>query len=886
MEMRRASATLWFMSWQDKYKQRFRSDTECAKRLRAEWRKEEKAEADELKDSSLATKIGKLLTSGDKTGWWAKHPVVRRLFADLLDLDQDAIFGAPAAAGLFSFPEFPRLAALDANEEPCRLWRDGWLLDVALSELRRPLARHVWISAPPGAGKSLVVRYLQERHANEFLAVTVANLSAAAVHASTMLTLVVELEDVDDVDASSLDVLTRRGRATIVLAPFGFPRQDDDWTYGAGTSAAALGWATADAARSGDWRGRLIDWIDARLERAEWETKLVKEHVLRWLDQHDPRGELVGTPGDLLALCADFDAHGPGEEGLAERGARWLRDVGIGMLPADTPGTWRTHVAESAFAELAKGHANDTTHAFGTLDAKGWADLLPVPHRPIAEVDRPGSVLAVGFFREGGLLRGSAHGLLPYPSWVMQGIVNEELASKFRKPRASGWGAAAADQSRQPIVDRALDAVSGGKFTALLRDLAKLGAPKTLSEIGAVESALAALGRRLAREGQLLGSRDHAAVNELMRHQLEAVEIHNGSRRPYTRRDADEWLATAWAVSLHVPAPPGFSSGESGWELPGWTPELDVASLPQQGFPTSYVQPFGASLHVQRLAALSHLVVTRLPCSELSSEVPRLLLPAFFLAEADWKLRPEHLEQLDGSWEVAHLASEGAKLTPQRRQIAAERVWRLVAAGRGDGHSAAPVAVRIDQLKRGHALLLDFILENLGTEELRQTARVHGIHRWIAGTPRYPDATPRELVALLRARRQAAVRGWLDGAAARGSNWVEARELVPLLDAQDLELALELARAGDGHVAAEFMSFVWRTAPWRARDEADQAIANDLPSAEAWLRRAPREELPRIVALIESGPTRPAWVTRWARSRVLDSGAVAEQLFRLAKAQS
>jgi hypothetical protein len=61
-----------------------------------------------------------------------------------------------------------------------------------------------------------------------------------------------------------------------------------------------------------------------------------------------------------------------------------------------------------------------------------------------------------------------------------------------------------------------------------------------------------------------------------------------------------------------------------------------------------------------------------------------------------------------------------------------------------------------------------------------------------------------------------------------GARFREARELVPLLDQEDLDLALDLARAGDRQIAAEFTSFVWRTAPGRAREEARLALEAEI----------------------------------------------------------
>ena len=49
-----------------------------------------------------------------------------------------------------------------------------------------------------------------------------------------------------------------------------------------------------------DLRKRLLDWVRARFS-SDRETLFEPEALLAWLDEIDPEGLLVSTPGDLLA---------------------------------------------------------------------------------------------------------------------------------------------------------------------------------------------------------------------------------------------------------------------------------------------------------------------------------------------------------------------------------------------------------------------------------------------------------------------------------------------------------------------------------------------------------------------------------------------------------
>ena len=284
------------MPWQDIFRRKFEDKhLEAARQLHAAWRKEARGEAAKVKIPSLATRLGKLLKHGDTTGWWSRHRVPRRILAELLELDPDAIFGAPSVSrDAIGFPEFPLLPPLEPNEPLCGQGHDGWLLHFVDQALGQPSSKHAWLYAPPGSGKSLVVRYLQLRHSTEVVAVTAATLDSAAVHIHSQLPLVVEIVAATDVGA--LAPFTERVAPTIVLAPFHLPLPGTLWFGGMGRGQNRAGWSAEDASPRGDWRQQMLDWIDARIERAEYDAEAVAREV--------PAAGLPGEYGDMLLAAA------------------------------------------------------------------------------------------------------------------------------------------------------------------------------------------------------------------------------------------------------------------------------------------------------------------------------------------------------------------------------------------------------------------------------------------------------------------------------------------------------------------------------------------------------------------------------------------------------
>jgi hypothetical protein len=825
-----------------------------------------------LKPSAIANRIRELRRGANVT-WWQHHEWLLNAFAEALGVGADELLGRPnLPSGTLEFAEFPGLPPLRPDELPCRYLRAGDLLDQAISEKPHAARRPRWIVAPPGAGKSLVVRFLRSRYASDYCADTVRTLDQVGELATSGLRLVLEVEEPSAGDVEALRQFVSRPAPTVVLAAFNLPGAPPQSPLG---ERMACGWLVEEAKLPQTWRAELLEWIDARLERGTGESKLRKADIVQWLERHDPSSELIATPGDLLALCADFHLNGPDDASLARRAKRWLETAGVASIPEDAPRTWAKQVAVKVHESLIAGHLHDTSARLGALLTEGWAKHVPAELALGSMEGRPGAKVEVAYLQAAGLLRATGNGWTPFPRWVFTGVLQAAAEKGLREGPLESWGRLAADESRQQVVDDALDALPAADLAVVVRDVIAAGKPKTLAGIGALEATFSAVGRRLG-SSPAMSDVELRGVQRLTMLQLDQLQPDLASKKfhhPFTRRDLDGWLADAWTVSLRAPKPSRFQRPNLAWELPGWARELRLADLPQQNFPSSTVGPNKASASVQRLARLSMEVVARLRDHDVPAEIPRLLVPALLLSNPrTWRLTPSHLDLLHDSWDEEFLAAELSIRDEPLRAYLALKVWRLVAehVAEKERTEQVPVSVRLATLQNRHSPLVDLVLANLPVSEIERTVRDHGV-----GTKHGTDG----LLLLPKQLKRGVLEAWLALPGDPNFKYVEALELVPLLGIDDGDLALDLVRHAGATVAAPFVRFVWSTAPARALAEAQGAIEGDLPVAEAWFEAAPRDQLPRMLEVVDNGRKPPAWLGRWAYRHVLDGGDAAETLY-------
>ena len=903
------------MTWHERLKAKAGSNRKAATRLFPGWKKKARKEVEREKTTelALANKIGSLNSKGDVTGWWRDRPVLRQLLADLLELEADEVFGAPTRTLVSTFREFPALPPLERDEVPCRTSRAGSVFDLACAAVSDSERRRHWIVVPPGGGKSLAIELLRARFPGEVAAQTVVRLGDAVALARNDAgrPVVVEVEESAPAhDLASLSALEMHRGSVVVLAPFKHPDERiTEWrtSMPEATPSGWNGtWATSHASPDADWIVRMLAWVEARLSSSPRDTKFDKDELLAWLDQHAAVLRAIQSPGDLLALCADFDSYGS-DGAPPDRAERWLRSVGVRALPDETPRSWASYGAADCVTAIVVAHALDRATVLQERSFTAWSDL--VPSAAPASESVPGPEHVVGLLRAGGLLRADERGVMLSPKWVAESLAQRRLAQHVNDRDVQVWGAIAGDVSRQFLVDDALDALAPSDLRAageaLLAHLAEgdLG----FAEVAGLEAVVAALGRRLASAEREQRDADLArrALELQLDHLVSGANI--GERRvPTTRRNHDEWFLSGWAISLATSGADVDVPKDLRWELPGWSADLQLSEAQKLNhFPWSTTSPWGASSAVRALMDLTPIAVARLTPSEVPKDVPRLLLPALILADG-WELTHEHLEQLAGTWEETVLADAVHRLDDGRRRSLAEVLWSFAsdAVGGGMANSAgivmssgmsivagstgtaagrvtnpAPVAERIVHLQSHHAPLLRFVLANLPVAIVEETARIAGTHRRLRSGNQYTPSDPHALRHLSFEQRAAAVRGRLSTEV----RFDEVRELVDVLDGDDLDVLLDVVRAADRNVAAEFAGRVWRVLPDRAEAEARRTSCEGLAAAEAWFRTAPRARTGVLIEMVEGAATRPPWVRDWALAKLLDAGVQAESLYRFTR---
>ena len=844
---------------QEAIRERFKSNAKAAVQLRAQWMKQDSKTAKGITPESLATKIGELLRG--KTDWWARRPALTQQFADMLDLDVLDLLGRPVVPpGSLHFPEFPALAPLRPDEAPPRIHRDGWLLD----RVRATTAAGIHtIVAGPGMGKSFVVRWLQVHATDDHVAVTTPTLVGALPLAHDPRCLVIEIDERDPTsDAAAMTLLEQRGAPTIVLAPFG---------------------ASDDTAPVFDARARnnLLTWIAQRLDLGERDTRLDLDEVRTWLQTHDPDRQHIATPADLLAFCADVDASGLDDAATWQlRARRWLRTIAPSLLLPDPP-AWSNQLEPLADA-LCRAMLTRREHPWGALPVAASPTLIPDDLRG-PDSSRWGRAVIVQGLRAAGLLRGADGGLALSPTWVRHGLAAATLDTMLAQGDAKSWGLFAADESRQHLVDAALDRRSHTDFCSTVRAVARDHDHRSLGIAAAREAIFTAAARRLLRQDFTVPAADLPAWHRLVDHQIASLKIDAHVCHPLTRPNwsgHDMFWADAWTFSLHLPKPASFDHPALAWHFPTWHTEFPPPT--QMHWPSSSIGPNRASEGVRRMIHVAIALLPKLsalPPSPPGRELPRVLLPAAVLLapHRGWSLPPAALGDLPGSWEGNFLLRLLSHRPTAECVYIADLLWNTLPHYLGAG-GQIPVVLRLARLKNTAASFLPFILDNLSEAALLRTCRTDGVlhHADDIGTLR---RLPRE-------RRRLIVRECIAAAHQEQSGWHTARTLVPLLDAEDIDLLLDIISDSDKFIAAEFTGLVWQLAPDHASERTLVEIAERRPAAHAWCNSAPREHLAELADLLHATPPLADWVAPWAESRLLASGDAAEALYALVIADS
>ncbi len=871
-----------------------KSNDAIARDVLARW---ERAEPGSKKPDvrSIGAKVGKL-RRGDRR-WWRGKPGAARALAEILGLHPDDVLGVASAPddGTLRFHDWPELPPMEAGERRSRVSH------VDLVELVRDRLHHqrpTWIVVPPGCGKTLVIRALGRRDQELSGQYDVLLDLARSGEGPADRRIVAEVRRRDPkTDKTAFVELSHRNAATIVLAAYGPPPVDH--------GNAAETWKVIHWSLENGWRRRFVSWCLGRLPAGE----LDQDEVCRWLDDIDPAGDLISSPGSLLPLLRWAHQHGiPTHTSLGEASDALVRErvasVGDRRVPPDRASELLRHLVLHAVDALIQGKHLAT--------ASDWADLLPAqpPTRRIADdvlhevealhaartkaqKDQHRVALTQLLHLDTGdafvealvsaeLLVEADVGFAIYPRWVHDAFKRDVIAAETGPSNWAVWGRWASHPLVRPIVVETLVAL---ERQALLRTIDRVldGAGPTLSHAAAVEALFEAAAFRLdpdtpeqarwkpsAAQARTLG-RLGLAQAELTLVGMRARDDSFPSRLTAApdrwSAEAVLWLARAWSFSLAVP-PPEDAPGEATWLLPGWysafdhelwLPILDASRQPDEESWWAYGALVNAARRLVRekpSAAQNEAWAPQVAALIEGTERP--------VALAGEVMRGRGSEIL--AWVVSGEADDV-------RSRAATAIWT---------HLDQAPGVRVFDLtgnpllrlgRAPYAAVRDLLLNDLPEAVFISDLAPETVVAWLRVEPQKLTQLPLRLRSTLLAEIAPAL------VAAENTAFLRIEDAVRDLDDPDLLAILAGVSGVVGDAAAARM---WAMDADRALNELEVALGVDGHAFGRWVATCPVEHAHAVATLVlQIRETPGAGVRRWLAMQVATGSVHAPKMYEL-----
>ena len=325
------------------------------------------------------------------------------------------------------FKLFPALRAIDLSSE--RLFPG--IPDEIVSE-GGPRAMRTWWVAPPGAGKTLVGRWLKVRHG--WTVLTAARWSEVEIPEQGRV--FVELASVEGITIEALNRISKNiricvaaPREPLLVAPLAGPVGNKP-PIAASTSVVPLpppppwvwmaGFHVLKPSPATTWIDALIGWVTARVKPGGgFDVERVRK-----LFQTEPFASLFETPGELLEFLGMVDDVGVDEiESVQPQPQRWIR----AWLRAVMDRSDRPHVAGTTDLLRKRGdeilvHIELERLRRGLESAlleQDWAALIPPESAPPLDRDR---LLALADSNAHDALEQIRVMLAPDPVSIMQGL--------------------------------------------------------------------------------------------------------------------------------------------------------------------------------------------------------------------------------------------------------------------------------------------------------------------------------------------------------------------------------------------------------------------------------------------------------------------------------
>lgn len=887
-----------------------------------------------------------------QTTWWNRNLEVAQAAAELLGVTVDRLLGADRnseAEELIAFPEFPALRPLNVLEEPpmkeageLQFVGEPGLSESSRNLFRLPYSGLSWIQAPPGAGKSLALRYEQIRTEQKDRAVpdgvflqTVGSkprpgpqlflqarrLADVILDGPTPSWLIVDLAQQDPAsDGESMRALTRY-RHVVVLAPFPRPGRGEAPPFKSLTKEQQnqereSRWQDYLWNPGTRWREAFIEWVAGRLGTER--KALEPQEFIHWLRELDGDGRLIQTPGELLMLCAlayeqgtrrlrkrfadgwrDISREWITEEFRREArddtgGAAWLRANGAEAVRALASAAWRSDKPWPPRESMLtwahwlpeRFHAPPAEHRIDAmLDAIVQEKSLKVRAQKARQLKAPlknlSPTMAIDYLASTRLFRASGGGLALHPRWMADALAREFVEHALLQAPAS-WGVWAARTDRRHVVEFVLEAAKFSQLVSLADRAVKEFDPSSLGSVGVIETLFAQVGRRV-RETQVT-DRETTVLHELCRCHLGSLVERYGNSLPVpvTRPGVSEgsmaWIADCWAWSFSL-SPPAWEVPEAlRWCFPGWT-------RPLLGDATA--EKVLGLLYPRTRSGFQPVPVT----PEEEPEFFRLLRWTDNLADVCLREPlPPRLPAVILPAALLWAARRGVQVEPAQLQGLLHHEWQtLYLVGRIDAMPEAEVRTRLcdtlwQAMVRGSSGILGVLGGRSSKVEERLLERVTS------------HVSPEMVRRSLREEGLGSGRAIVEGVSPRLLRVVVEAAAET---ASDRLFEIDVSALGSEYVEVfEFLAVypqargsactaLWRVAPERAlslcRTLLQQSDAPDAALGLFW--HAPPEEQDSLLGILEEKATTnavlPEWVTRWLARSVFSGGPIMERSWGL-----
>ena len=574
-----------------------------------------------LTPRSLAAKIGQL-DKGNPT-WWLTREKETGSLAELLELPV-AELGVQSQTNshLFSFSGFPGLKSFDLKQEkPWVLaketldlrpdqarekfdsstlseWLDTRFIGIGSWE-RPPFESAGWLHVGDDLERQLLVKSLAA--AGHYEVLVVETLADAAQQLRGYKPFIVSVSA--DGGEEDLMVLADRPRhaAFLIIAPFTPLMREKssswDWEY---MTTHGREWRFLDLMTVSikfwtwtllpDWRNRLLEGVEKRLNRHGADTLFSAQGVKNWLERFDAHAQWFSTTSDLMHLCQI--GHSSSEKKLPAPNDPDAGKKLVKLLFKEKP---QHHITQ--IQQLAQARWNRSELSWrGSLPMESWLSFAPPmtgsivrneldaiaqgktqPERKKA-ADRVAKMLETGnadALLSSGLIKECVQGDFDFEHPTLAGLlVRDKLMRQIAEEPLTSWALACFDPERRRVVDAALDAVSMEHLAAATERLLQEVADSAVA-IGVSEALFMAVGRRILNGKEMIPAAlmpvAQSVVDRMNLSLAEWILPSLLSRPVDSEEEKLAWITACWAWSL-LPKPSLLMP--DNWLFPGWSQSL------------------------------------------------------------------------------------------------------------------------------------------------------------------------------------------------------------------------------------------------------------------------------------------------------------------------